>query len=278
MSEDESADGEAPREITDEAPETIADDPPETIADDPAWRLTAWLLPAGAGATALLTVGETLGGGLDGLVGYPATLMLALLCAALLRDARRRAASGRWVRVEAYEYALPLGLFVVTLVLLARGANVITCVPALLTLLPVAWEIVHAPAAARVRRLFPYALPMLLDDQPEASVDEVEEIVRAVLDELPPDIAARLEGWSVEVREEMLPQPPDSIVFGCCFMDAHVIAIYRRPHLRYHRRGEPLREQVTYTVLHEIAHALGLDEIGVRRLGWLASAPRPGGG
>lgn len=260
----EEAKGEAP-------PDYAAGAPLENLADDPAWRLTAWLLPIGAGASAIITAVQTLGGAIDGALGYPTALVLALLCLALLRDARRRDAARRWVRAEVYEFTLPLILLLAALVLLARGA-ITASIPALLTLLPVTWEIIHAPAVARgVARMFPYALPVLHDGQvtePDAP-DEVEEIVREVLDRLPPDIAARMEGWTVEVREEMLPRPRDEIVFGCCFTGANVIAIYRRPHVLYHGRGEPLREAVTYTVLHEIAHALGLDETGVRRLGWL---------
>lgn len=251
-----------------------ADDaaPVADVADDPAWQFTAWLLPAGAGVTALLTAGQTISGALDPATGYSGAFILALLCAAFLRDARRRARADRWVRVEVHEFALPLVLLLATLVLFARGGAFVTCLPALLTLPPVAWEFIHAPALAQVKRLFPYALPVLNDGEPaEALADsEVEGIVRDVLDNLPADISARMEGWTVEVREEMLPRPSDRVIYGVCFPGAHVIAIYQRPHLLYHGRGEPLRHAVTYTVLHEIAHALGLDEIGVRRLGWLA--------
>ena len=66
-----------------------ADGQADSPEKDPAWHLTAWLLPAGAGASSLLTVGQTLTGGLGGMIGYPAALALALLCIALVRDARR---------------------------------------------------------------------------------------------------------------------------------------------------------------------------------------------
>jgi predicted Zn-dependent protease with MMP-like domain len=256
-----------------------ADGQADSAEKDPAWQLTAWLLPAGAGASALLTLGQTVTGGLGRVIGYPAALAFALLCVALVRDARRRAVAGRWVRGEVYEFGLPLGLLLVTLVLLARGADLITCTPALLALIPVAWAIAHAPQVVRVKGLLPRALPVLNQTGagPAEAEDVVEQIVRDVLDGLPPDIAAQLEGWSVEVRDELLPRPADQIVYGCCFGAAHVIAIYRRPHLLYNGRGESLRRAVTYTVLHEIAHALGLDETGVRRLGWLAdTTPRVG--
>ena len=243
-------------------------------AEDPAWRLTAWVLPAGAGASALLTAAGAIGGSLGAAAGYPAALALALLAALFVRDARRRSARARWARDEVHEFALPLGLLLVTLVLLAHGADVITYAPALLALVPVAWEFAFAPQVERLRQLLPRALPVLnaeADAAPAEQEDDglVEAIVRDVLDGLPPDIAARLGPWSVEVQDE-LPPTPGRIVYGTCFTAAHVIAIYRRPHLRYAGRGEALRAAVTYTVLHEVAHALGLDETGVRRLGWLS--------
>jgi len=251
-----------------------ADDAVSDRAEDPAWRLTALVLPAGAGASALLTGAQTVAGGIGGALGYPAALALVLLAALLARDARRRAVRGRWTRDEVYEYTLPLGVLLVALVLLAHGADVIALAPALLALLPVAWEFAVAPQTERLSRLFPHALPVLnaLDTASEEQDDaggRVEAIVRDVLDGLPPDIAARLEPWNVDAQDSFPSPTPGRIVYGCCFTDAHVIAIYRRPHLRDAGRGEALRAAVTYTTLHEIAHALGLDEIGVRRLGWL---------
>jgi len=251
-----------------------ADDAGSDRAEDPAWRLTALVLPAGAAASALLTMAQTVAGSLGGALGYPAALAFALLAALLAHDARRRAVRGRWTRDEVYEYALPLGVLLVALVLLAHGADVIALAPALLALLPVAWEFAVAPQTERLSRLFPHALPVLnaSDTTPEEHDDadnRVEAIVRDVLDGLPPDIAARLEPWNVDVQDSFPSPTPGRIVYGCCFTDAHVIAIYRRPHLRDAGRGEALRAAVTYTTLHEIAHALGLDEIGVRRLGWL---------
>lgn len=249
--------------------------PTESASNDPAWRLTAWLLPCGAGLSALLVAGQTVSGALDRTTGSAGALILISLSVALARDALRRARRDRWVRAEAYEYALPLALLLVALVLLARGVDLVVCIPVLAMALPVGWEVIHAPGVERAARLLPHALPVLSatpEPAPPHGNAAVEEIVREVLDGLPPDIAAGLKGWTVDVQDVMRPQPRDEIVFGCCFAGAHVIAIYWRPHVRYHGYGAPLRRAVTYTVLHEIAHALGLDETGVRRLGPLADA------
>lgn len=254
--------------------------PEESTAADPAWRLTALLLPIGAGLSAVLTLGQVVTGNLSGATGYVATLLLAALCAAFIRDARRRSASGRWVSSEVHEFALPLGLLLVALALLAHGADLFASAPALLVLLPVAWEIAHVPRLERIMNLLPRALPVLNGQAPapvtSAGDDEIKQFVRDVLDGLPPEIAARLEGWTVEVHDAADVSPPGTVIFGQCFYAGHVIAIYSRPHLLYHGCGEALRRAVTYTVLHEIAHALGLDETGVRRLGWLADTTRNG--
>lgn len=251
-----------------------AQPPEESVAADPAWRLTALLLPIGAGLSAVLTLGQVMTGSLSGATGYVAALLLAVLCIAFIRDARRRSRSGRWISSEVHEFALPLGLLLVALALLAHGADLFASAPALLVLLPVAWEIMHVPRLERIIHLLPRALPVLNGPAAApvtaAGEDEIKQMVRDVLDGLPEEIATRLEGWTVEVRDAAEASPPGTVIFGQCFYVGHVIAIYSRPHLLYHGRGDALRSAVAYTVLHEIAHALGLDETGVRRLGWLA--------
>lgn len=248
----------------------------EDVSTDPTWRLLAWALPLCAGASALLTAGQALFDGLDPLVAYPCALVLAGLCALLARDLRRRAATGRWVRAEVFEYASPLCLLLIALILLTHGAALTTYAPLLLALIPTAWAIIHAPRAERATRLWPLALPMAGDHSDDGADDDiVEAIVRDVLADLPPDIAAQMEGWTVEVREELHPSPRGQIVFGLCTPATRTITIYRRPHLRHGGRGAALRQSVAYTTLHEIAHALGLDEHGVRRLGPLAMPTPP---
>lgn len=45
-----------------------------------------------------------------------------------------------------------------------------------------------------------------------------------------------------------------------------VIAVFRRPLLRYCRRPAQLREEIRRTVLHEFGHYLGLDEEAVEHV------------
>ncbi|HJU83617.1 MAG TPA: metallopeptidase family protein [Holophagaceae bacterium] len=46
------------------------------------------------------------------------------------------------------------------------------------------------------------------------------------------------------------------------------ILIYRRPLMEAYPDPEELKREVAVTVLHEVAHAFGLDEDRLRELGW----------
>jgi hypothetical protein len=249
----------------------------DAAAPDPAWRLTTLVLPVGCALSALLTVTQTLAGNLDPAYGFGGAIVLALLSIALVRDAYRRQATRNWVRTEVHEYALSVALLVTALALAAHGADIVVYAPALAALVPLLWTMTQSPPVRRMIRLLPMALPVLNPGQaagPDGG-DEVPGIVRDVIDRLPSDIATQLEGWTIDVQDEPAEQPPGMVVYGRCYYAGRVIVIYRGPHQRDSRRGADLRQTVTYTVLHEIAHALGLDENGVRRLGWLAEPSEP---
>ena len=57
----------APRDLTAGANDKLAEEAGSDSVEDPAWRLTAWVLPIGAGAAALLTAAQTAEGGLGAL-------------------------------------------------------------------------------------------------------------------------------------------------------------------------------------------------------------------
>ena len=46
------------------------------------------------------------------------------------------------------------------------------------------------------------------------------------------------------------------------------ITIYRRPLLRMCADEDELRDEVTITVIHEIAHHFGIDDERLHELGW----------
>jgi len=100
-------------------------------------------------------------------------------------------------------------------------------------------------------------------------VPDFEEHVRRALDELPPDLAQRLENVAVVVEDEH-PDEPD--LFGL-FEEAPYlpakVTIYRRPLEEEfgHDPGE-LEHEIRITVLHELAHYFGIDEGRLDQLGY----------
>jgi predicted Zn-dependent protease with MMP-like domain len=97
---------------------------------------------------------------------------------------------------------------------------------------------------------------------------EFEELVRAALDELPPDLAAALENVAVVVAEE---DPDDPTLFGVWEEDPYLpdrITIFRLPLERAFPARADLAREVRVTVLHELAHYFGIDEERLDELGY----------
>ena len=98
---------------------------------------------------------------------------------------------------------------------------------------------------------------------------DFEEHVRRALDELPPDLAQRLENVAVRFEDEH-PGEPD--LFGL-FEEAPYlpakVTIYSRPLEEEfgHDSGE-LEHEIRTTVLHELAHYFGIDEDRLEELGY----------
>jgi predicted Zn-dependent protease with MMP-like domain len=119
--------------------------------------------------------------------------------------------------------------------------------------------------------------------------DEFEGLVRDVLDDLPEEFARRLENIEVVIEDEPDPallrslgmNPRRQTLFGL-YQGVPLnqrgasyggvlpdkISIYYHPLLRACRTPEALRRQVRQTVLHEIGHFFGLDDIEIRALGY----------
>ncbi|MDQ2969177.1 MAG: metallopeptidase family protein [Actinomycetota bacterium] len=96
-----------------------------------------------------------------------------------------------------------------------------------------------------------------------------EEHVRRALDELPPDLARRLENVAVVVEDEH-PGEPD--LFGL-FEEAPYlpakVTIYRRPlEEEFGHDPNELEHEIRTTVLHELAHYFGIDEDRLEQLGY----------
>jgi len=98
---------------------------------------------------------------------------------------------------------------------------------------------------------------------------EFEAHVRAALDELPPDIAAKLQNVAVVVEDEHAEDPD---LFGLFdeqpYMPARV-TVYRLPLVdEFGDDLELLEEEIRITVLHEVAHYFGIDEDRLAELGY----------
>ncbi len=280
----------------DARPESMAADEEEPDGgEDPGWRFGASLACAGTAIDAALLAVGALSGAPGALAGYGGACAMAVLCALFLRDARGRLRAGRWARSRTAEFALPALLLLAVAVLLAHGVELAYLAPALIPLPFYAWEVMQPdahppddPESASSATMLPLQIVVESADEDGAGDDardgeddarddgddaphtiSMERVIAETVDTLPPGIAARLLGWSIAVREEEWPPQPGRVVFGVCIRDARLIVIYRRPLTAAYPDASELRRQVAYTVLHEVAHALGLDERQVRELGWL---------
>lgn len=98
--------------------------------------------------------------------------------------------------------------------------------------------------------------------------EEFEREVRLALEELPPDIAAKLENVAVVVEDENVDDPD---LFGLFDEPEYLptkVTIYQLPLEEEFPVREELREEIRITVLHELAHYFGIDEERLDELGY----------
>lgn len=109
------------------------------------------------------------------------------------------------------------------------------------------------------RRWFESEVDRVLEELPQWVLDQIDNLVVVVEDEPPPgqgDLLGVYEGVSLAERGDYFGVMPDRIV------------IYRQPHLEMGLEENELREEIRKTVLHEIAHHLGIDDARLAELGW----------
>ena len=97
---------------------------------------------------------------------------------------------------------------------------------------------------------------------------EFERHVTAALDELPADIAAKLDNVAV-VIEDANREEPD--LYGLFEEPAYMpakVTVYRRPLTEDFPDVDELEEEIRITVLHELAHYFGIDEDRLADLGY----------
>ena len=106
---------------------------------------------------------------------------------------------------------------------------------------------------------------------------EFERIVDEALDEIPSDVLDRIDNLVVVV-EDASGQDPDllGLYEGIPHEDRgdywgalpDKITIFRTPHLALGLSPPGLRAEIRRTVLHEIAHHLGIDDARLHELDW----------
>lgn len=98
---------------------------------------------------------------------------------------------------------------------------------------------------------------------------DFEEHVRRALDELPPELAARLENVAVVVEDANADDPD---LLGLFHEDPYLpakISVYRRPlEEEFGHDPRELERQIRITVLHELGHYFGLEEDRLGELGY----------
>lgn len=123
----------------------------------------------------------------------------------------------------------------------------------------------------------------------EVDRERFAEIVQEEWDQLPPDILARLENVVLVIEDR-----PSARLLRSLGLDPHrdtlfglysgiplkhrgafygnqppdTITIYYRPLVRAFPYERRLREQIRRTIVHEVAHFLGMSEGEIRRLGY----------
>ena len=109
------------------------------------------------------------------------------------------------------------------------------------------------------RHQFELEVDRVLEDLPQWVLDEIDNLV-VVVEDWPDedlgDILGIYEGVSLAERGDYSGMLPDRIV------------IFRGPHIALELNDEGLRAEIRKTVLHEIAHHLGIDDHRLTELGW----------
>jgi predicted Zn-dependent protease with MMP-like domain len=117
------------------------------------------------------------------------------------------------------------------------------------------------------------------------SEDEFETAVGDALARIPQELADTMNNVAVFIEDDYTPQPgedPDTVLLGLyegvplterdSWWDAGSlpdrITIYRQPILDLCSSREEVVEEVTVTVVHEVAHHFGISDERLHELGW----------
>ncbi|TDZ94671.1 Possibl zinc metallo-peptidase [Mycobacteroides salmoniphilum] len=110
------------------------------------------------------------------------------------------------------------------------------------------------------------------------SEQRFEELVSDALDAVPPKLAAAIDNVVVLVQDRH-PEDPEllGLYEGIALTERDsfyagalpdTITIYREPLLEMCSSDDEVVDEVTITVIHEIAHHFGIDDERLHQLGW----------
>lgn len=114
----------------------------------------------------------------------------------------------------------------------------------------------------------------------DMSREEFEEAVSDALDQVPEDLAAQMDNVVIFVEDDAPADTPDllGVYDGVPLTERDFgwaagslpdrITIFRNPTLAICETREEVVEEVTITVIHEIAHHFGIDDDRLHELGW----------
>lgn len=108
---------------------------------------------------------------------------------------------------------------------------------------------------------------------------EFDELVDRALDQLPDELAALVSNVVVLVEPDAPADDPDllGLYDGVALTERQAnhagmlpdrILLFRGPLLDMAETPEELEEEVRITVVHEVAHHFGLDDVRLHALGW----------
>ncbi len=113
----------------------------------------------------------------------------------------------------------------------------------------------------------------------EMTREEFEEAVRDALDQIPEEFARRMGNVVVLVEDDAPPEDPTLLGYydgvplterthwGIGELPDRIL-VFRNPTLEICDTREDVVEEVTITVVHEIAHFFGIDDKKLHELGW----------
>lgn len=109
------------------------------------------------------------------------------------------------------------------------------------------------------RHEFERLVDRVLEDLPEWVLDKIDNLSIVVEDQPSEelgDVLGFYEGVALSERGDYFGVMPDTII------------VFRQPHLALGLEGVELEREIRKTVLHEIAHHLGIDDDRLTELGW----------